>query len=100
MSTVNQSLRWVIEKWFGADLSACIRLTRAGQSCQRQCRCVRVEAARQSGPFSILFFRHEDGSWYVFPPGGNRPAIGIARHAAASSPNMFVGARSHLVMGA
>lgn len=100
MSTVNQSLRWVVEKWFGADLSASIRLTRDGRSRQRQCRCVRVEAARRSGPFSILFFRHEDGSWYVFPPRGNRPEIGIARHAKASSPIAFVGARSQAFMDA
>lgn len=82
MSTSKQSLRWVVEKWFGSNLSASIRLTRAKESWRKPCRCVRVEAVFGSDPFSILFFRHDDGSWYVFPPEERRLEIGVARAPA------------------
>jgi hypothetical protein len=28
-------------------------------------------------PFAIIFFRHEDGSWQVFPPPARRPMLNI-----------------------
>jgi hypothetical protein len=38
-------------------------------------RFVRVEALRPTGLLSIIFFRHDDGTWNVFPPSMPRPAI-------------------------
>ncbi|CAE6843623.1 hypothetical protein [Paraburkholderia domus] len=97
MSADKQSLRWIIEKWFGSELRARIYLMRTAQSLRARCRCVRVEAPSQSGPLSILFFRHEDGSWYVFPPEEKRPEIGVAGHAPASS-NFSIGKQGGAVL--
>lgn len=97
MSAEKQSLRWVVEKWFGSELRARIRLLRTAQPLQAQYRCVRVEAASQSGPLSIVFFRHGDGSWYVFPPEDKRPAIGVPGHARVSS-NFRSGAKAGAVL--
>ena len=38
-------------------------------------RCVRVETEQPGGLLSIVFFRHDDGSWNVFPPAMERPAM-------------------------
>jgi hypothetical protein len=50
------------------------------QSNQRRYVC--VEAARPAGSLAIFFFRHDDGSWCVFPPATVRPAMRAERHAA------------------
>jgi hypothetical protein len=43
-----------------------------------------VEALRPGGLLSIFFFRHDDGSWNVFPPQAERPAMnGHLRRALA-----------------
>ena len=34
------------------------------------------------GMLAIIFFRHDDGSWNVFPPQAKRPSMGIERLAA------------------
>jgi hypothetical protein len=36
-----------------------------------------VEALQSANKFAIYFFRHADGSWCVFPPDLDRPAMGI-----------------------
>jgi len=72
---VNQerrSLRHLVEKWSGPYVLGRVRLTRVGRSVPLRCRCVRVDFACASRPMSILFFRHEDGFWYLFPSAGSR----------------------------
>ena len=65
-------LRSVVEKWFAA---APVRVTRFKWSGMGDSRSVRVEARSSSKAFSIVFFKHEDGAWRVFPPDGRRPAM-------------------------
>lgn len=75
MATDRQSLRRVVEKWFGTGSPRSIRVARAGAHARARCRCVRVETTYPNHELSIVFFRHEDGSWNVFPPNGRRPEI-------------------------
>jgi hypothetical protein len=84
MSPDGQSLRRAIEKWFGAGPSACIRLRREQA---KAFRCISVETVTDSGLFSILFFRHADGSWCVFPPEKRRLELGLAHRSISSTDN-------------
>jgi len=45
-------------------------------------RYVRVEAVRPTGVLALLFFRHDDGSWQVFPPEEIRLTMSPCRLAA------------------
>ncbi|CAB3777528.1 hypothetical protein LMG28688_00380 [Paraburkholderia caffeinitolerans] len=71
-----RSLRAVIEKWLTPEPAAQVVLTRVQLCRSTPWRCVRVETARPSGGYAIVFFRHRDGSWCVFPPSFTRPAMG------------------------
>jgi hypothetical protein len=73
-----RSLRSVVESWLGANPESRIRVTRFGHSRGSLWRYVCVESARENGAMAIVFFRHDDGSWCVFPPAPRRPAMGAA----------------------
>jgi hypothetical protein len=72
MKSAEICLRSVVEKWFA---TAPIRVTRFKWSGMGHSRSVRVEARSSSKALSIVFFKHEDGAWRVFPPDGRRPAM-------------------------
>ena len=72
MKSAEICLRSVVEKWFA---TAPVRVTRFKWSGIVHSRSVRVEARASSKVFSIVFFKHEDGAWRVFPPDGRRPAM-------------------------
>lgn len=79
MGTLDRSLHVQVEKWLGSVSSLQTRVTRFSRSRQNPWRCVRVEALRASGTLSIVFFRHDDGSWCVFPPQGRRLTMNVAQ---------------------
>lgn len=81
MSFREGSLRSVVEKWFGAVADARARVTRSRLIRCKQWRCVRVEATRSAGTFELIFFRHEDGSWCVFPPDARRLTMDVSKLA-------------------
>jgi hypothetical protein len=83
MRTVDRSLHVQVEKWLGSVSSLQTRVTRFSRSAQNPWRCVRVEALRGSGTLSIVFFRHDDGSWCVFPPQGRRLTMNVAQGIAS-----------------
>jgi hypothetical protein len=71
------SLRMLVEKWFAPTPVTPARLVRFSRSTPDQRRYVCVEAARPGGPFVIFFFRHDDGSWRVFPPAARSPMMRV-----------------------
>jgi hypothetical protein len=75
MSSDAMPLRSLIDKWMGSTPASPIRLTRVNYAKSTPIRCVRAESLRETGVLAILFFRHGDGSWYVFPPMLERPAM-------------------------
>jgi hypothetical protein len=77
MSIRQGSLRSLVQKWLGTDPTHRTRVTRFSHTRAKRWRYVCVESARPSGAFSIVFFRHEDGSWCVFPPAIKRPAMNV-----------------------
>jgi hypothetical protein len=77
MSTMNSSLRLLVEKWLGPNPAMAVRVTQFGRMSSNQRRFVCVEELRPTGKLAIYFFRHDDGVWCVFPPTVKRPAMSI-----------------------
>jgi hypothetical protein len=70
-----KSLRLLVEKWLTISDSSSIRVTKFGRIHPRGVRYVCVEVARTKSSIKIFFFRHDDGSWCVFPPERRRLSI-------------------------
>lgn len=60
-------LRSAAEKWFGPPGAWPWRVMRYGRT-TRGVRYVWIEALRPAGARTIIFFRHPDSAWRVFPP--------------------------------
>nr|WP_081057359.1 hypothetical protein [Burkholderia cepacia] len=82
MNSGNRSLRSLVIKWFGSAPLAPICVTEFSRTRTDRTRYVRIGIARPQGWFAIVFFRHDDGSWNVFPPNVRGQALGAYRHAA------------------
>lgn len=82
MVATEKSLHWIVDKWLAPTLAMPARVCYVRRSGTRHGRLVCVEALRPGGALSIVFFRHDDGSWNVFPPAADRPAMNGYRRAA------------------
>jgi hypothetical protein len=76
--TRETSLRLLVEKWFGRESEMRARVTLFSHSRTSRWRYVCVASRRATGELSIFFFRHDDGSWSVFPPQTKRPTMNVA----------------------
>ncbi|SPS02358.1 conserved hypothetical protein [Cupriavidus taiwanensis] len=63
-----KSLRSMVEKWLTPSVGEPPRVIGTGRLRDCRSRFVCVECNRATGTLSIMFFRHCDGGWYVFPP--------------------------------
>ncbi|REG59319.1 hypothetical protein B0G80_2060 [Paraburkholderia sp. BL6669N2] len=68
MNTAEKSLRFLVEKWLTPTSRTPMRVTRFSRTGSSRRRYVCVEAQRPEGPVTLFFFRHDDGTWHVFPP--------------------------------
>lgn len=75
MNTTHVSLRELVEKWLAPTPATPGHVTRFGRTSRHGHRYVCVEAAHRAGTLAIFFFRHDDGSWCVFPPAATGPAM-------------------------
>lgn len=75
MYTGEKSLHWIVDKWLAPTPAMPARVTCIRRTGSRRGRVVCVETSRPGGVLSIVFFRHDDGSWNVFPPAAERPAM-------------------------
>ncbi|WP_233802236.1 hypothetical protein [Paraburkholderia sp. HP33-1] len=66
-NTNEQSLRWQVEKWLAPASATPLRITRFGRTGWHGQRYVCVETSSPAGTRALFFFRHDDGSWCVFP---------------------------------
>ncbi|SAL62976.1 hypothetical protein AWB74_03288 [Caballeronia arvi] len=79
MAAGDTSLRAQVERLVGEKPDQTMRvrfIERSRIGTTRQV-CMRIEWAQ--GSLSVFFFRHADGSWYLFPPGQRRPEMGNGR---------------------
>lgn len=75
-------LRTVVERWLAPTHGAPLRISRFGFAGSDRRRRVRVEVMRTQGSVVILFFKHDDGAWHVFPPQRERLSMGVSKTAA------------------
>lgn len=77
MNTGQRSLRLLVEKWLAPTAAMPAHVTRFSRMGTSQRRYVCVEALHSTGLLAFFFFRHDDGSWCVFPPGTERPTMRV-----------------------
>jgi hypothetical protein len=82
MNSGASTLHGLVDKWLGPTPATPARVVRLNRKGANPTRCVCVEVRRPSGLLSVLFFRHKDGSWFVFPPAESRPSMTVGRFAA------------------
>jgi hypothetical protein len=93
MRPERQSLRNAVEKWLSPDSQAAVHAQRIRRDKRKTYRCVRVDMSCRGTPISIAFFRHDDGSWQVYPPAIERPAMGVDLRSRTLSTGAGVDAK-------
>ncbi|WP_240975807.1 hypothetical protein [Paraburkholderia aromaticivorans] len=78
-STSEQSLRGQVEKWLAPAPATPVRVTAFSRTPLGGRRYVCVETSSPSGARALFFFKHDDGSWCVFPQTANRRKLAAAR---------------------
>nr|WP_081588292.1 hypothetical protein [Paraburkholderia phenoliruptrix] len=76
MGSGRKSLRAMVEDWLAPAPGKSVRVSQFKRS--RSGAYVCVEADSVAGHVSMFFFRHDDGSWCVFPPSPKGPAMRAA----------------------
>ncbi len=77
MRRKSRSLRAMADKWLFLRPDTQVHVTRIAQGARKHRSCVNVSAVGAVGESGMFFFRHDDGGWYIFPPGEARPALGV-----------------------
>jgi len=72
-----KSLRALIRKWFGPFTFGKVHVLDVGRVAAGT-RYVRIGASKSRETFSVVFFRHMDGTWNVFPPCNQVLAMGTS----------------------
>jgi hypothetical protein len=75
MDSGEKCLRTLVDKWFGPSAVMTIRVMEFSRTPTDRTRFVRVGAAHTDGSLTIVFFRHADGSWNVYPAKASRPTM-------------------------
>jgi hypothetical protein len=86
MACCEKSLRAMVEHWLAPALAEAVRVKRFSHRWSGQGRYVCVETVRTGKSVEMFFFRHRDGSWYIFPPSLERPAMRVLEPCAPSGP--------------
>jgi hypothetical protein len=88
-NTNEQSLRCQVEKWLAPAPAIPVHVTEFSRTRWGGRRYVCVETSSADGARALFFFRHDDGSWCVFPPTADRRKLTtvrpVSRVAAAAS---------------
>ncbi|RQR44351.1 hypothetical protein DIE21_33825 [Burkholderia sp. Bp9140] len=71
MGSAGRSLRTMVRDWLAPAVESGVSVSHVGRSVFGRYVC--VVADNGAGPKEMLFFRHRDGKWYVFPPDPERP---------------------------
>ena len=67
-NTNEQSLRCQVDKWLAPASATHVHVTRFSRTTGNGRRYVCVETSSPAGVRALFFFRHDDGTWSVFPP--------------------------------
>ncbi|NPT55971.1 hypothetical protein [Paraburkholderia elongata] len=88
-STNGQSLHSQVEKWLAPAPATPVRVTAFSRTRLGGRRYVCVETSSPSGAHALFFFKHDDGSWCVFPPTANRRTSTAEQHFVQAAVGMF-----------
>ncbi len=77
MASAGKSLRTMVQDWLAPDPTRGFRVSHYGRSIRGRYVC--VVAVKRVDPMVMLFYRHRDGKWYVFPPEPERPAMRLTQ---------------------
>lgn len=75
MTNGKKSLRSMVEYWLAPDPSQPLRVTRLRSKRLIQECCVYIEAISAGGQVAMYLFRHQDGTWRIYPPTRERPSM-------------------------
>ncbi|OUL84861.1 hypothetical protein [Paraburkholderia hospita] len=75
MQAPEKSLRGLVDKWLAPTHAMRTRVIRFSRLSLHRQRYVCVETSGPMGTLALFFFRHDDGSWRVYPPEAQRPAM-------------------------
>jgi hypothetical protein len=75
MASGEKSLRAMVEHWLAPDPAQPVRVAEFRSRRPAREPYVCVETFTASGPVAMFFFRHRDGTWRIFPPSQERPAM-------------------------
>lgn len=81
MAAFQSSLHAVVDKWLAPSPARPVGRVLHGRMAGNRARYVRVEAIRAGEGNAMMFFKHDDGSWQVFPPAATRMMMSAQRLA-------------------
>jgi hypothetical protein len=75
MARAGKSLRLMVEHWLAPESPKRCRVTQfKNRHSTGECY-VCVETFNATGRVAMFFFRHQDGTWRIFPPSRERPTM-------------------------
>lgn len=82
MACEEKSLRLTVARWLALDPAAPVRVTKfRNKRSIHECY-VYVETFKAGQPIGMFFYRHQDGTWRIYPPTRKRPAMCIPKTSA------------------
>ena len=75
MGSGEKCLRAMVGRWFGPSALVSVGVMEFSRTRTDRRRYVRIGTVRADGGLTIVFFRHEDGSWNAFPAKASTPAM-------------------------
>jgi hypothetical protein len=72
------SLHSLVDKWLHPTDASPARVIGSGRTALARVRFVCLEIERNDRPIALLFFRHVDGTWHIFPQERGRPTMRVA----------------------
>ena len=78
MATAGKSLRLMVDHWLAPDAGQSVRVIAFRNQRSRHERYVCIQTHKPTGPVALFFFRHQDGTWCVYPPRGEQPMMRAA----------------------
>ncbi|TCG03527.1 hypothetical protein BZM27_47890 [Paraburkholderia steynii] len=70
-NTSTRSLRYQVKKWLAPTSTSFVKVTEFGRTRWGRTRYVCIETSSSADVRMLFFFRHDDGTWQVFPPAGD-----------------------------
>lgn len=82
MGSRERSLHSMVAHWLVPDPAKPVRVTKfRNRRSTRECY-VYIETVKAGGQVAMFFFRHQDGTWRIYPPTRKRLALSI-HHTSA-----------------